>query len=131
MQAEQTEAHITEILKHEEAPLVSEESTPSSTDMEVDNVKGTDGGIEEDAGAKNDNKDEKESEENDDIVAKDSTAEHDETIYEITNEEVSSEFLSMKCEKLDLHSFVNSSEKHSFVDHIGVGFPKIKLTFQK
>lgn len=107
LQAEQTEALITEILKHEEAPHVSEESTPSSTDMEVDNVKGTDEGTEEDSGAKNDNKDEKESAENNDIVANDSTDEHDETIYEINNEEVSSEFPSMKCEKLDLHSFVN------------------------
>lgn len=87
-EAEQTEALITEILKHEEAPHVSEESTPSSTDMEVDNVKGTDEGTEEDAGAKNDNKDEKESAENNDIVANDSTDEHDETIYEINNEEV-------------------------------------------
>ena len=95
MKAEETEATIAEILKHEEAPLVYEESTPSSMDMKVDCVKGT----EEDVDAKNDNKDEEESEEKDDILAKNSTDEQDEMTAEITNGEVSSEFPSMKCEK--------------------------------
>ena len=95
MKAEETEATITEILKHEEAPLVYEESTPSSMDMKVDCVKGT----EEDVDAKNDNKDEEEGAEKDDIVAKNSTDKQDEMTAEITNEEVSSEFPSMKCEK--------------------------------
>ena len=94
MQAEETEAIITEILKHEEAPHVYEESTPSSMDMKVDCVKGT----EEDVDAKNDNKDE-EGAEKDDIVAKNSTDKQDEMTAEITNGEVSSEFPSMKCEK--------------------------------
>jgi hypothetical protein len=101
LQAEETEAIITEILKHEEAPHVYEESTPSSMDMKVDCIKGT----EEDADAKHDNKDEEENAEKDDIVAKNSTDKQDETTAEITNEEVSLEFPSMKCEKLDLYSF--------------------------
>ncbi|KAG2648309.1 microtubule-associated protein futsch-like isoform X1 [Panicum virgatum] len=81
-EAEETEAIITEILKHEEAPHVYEESTPSSMDMKVDCVKGT-----EDVDAKNDNKDE-ESEEKDDILAKNSTDEQDEMTAEITNGEL-------------------------------------------
>ncbi|RLM78582.1 hypothetical protein C2845_PM12G01710 [Panicum miliaceum] len=83
-EAEETEAIITEILKHEEAPHVYEESTPSSMDMKVDCIKGT----EEDADAKHDNKDEEESAEKDDIVAKNSTDKQDETTAEITNEEL-------------------------------------------
>ncbi|KAG2655774.1 uncharacterized protein LOC120713607 isoform X2 [Panicum virgatum] len=82
-EAEETEATITEMLKHEEAPLVYEESTPSSMDMKVDCVKGT----EEDVDAKNDNKDEEEGAEKDDIVAKNSTDKQDEMTAEITNEE--------------------------------------------
>jgi len=83
-EAEETEATITEMLKHEEAPLVYEESTPSSMDMKVDCVKGT----EEDVDAKNDNKDEEEGAEKDDIVAKNSTDKQDEMTAEITNEEL-------------------------------------------
>ncbi|RLN09687.1 hypothetical protein C2845_PM11G13720 [Panicum miliaceum] len=83
-EAGETEAIITEILKHEEAPHVYEESTPSSMDMKVDCVKGT----EEDADAENDNKDEEESAEKDDIVAKNSTDKQDEMTAEITNEEL-------------------------------------------
>ncbi|XP_062224166.1 uncharacterized protein LOC133922728 isoform X2 [Phragmites australis] len=87
-EAEQTEAVITEILKNERALHIFEESTPSITDMKVENVKGTDEGTEEDADAKNDNKDEQENAEKDGVVAKDSTDEHDDTADEITNEEL-------------------------------------------
>ncbi|CAN6247294.1 unnamed protein product [Urochloa humidicola] len=84
-EAEQTEMAITEILEHEEAPHVSEESTPSSMDMKADNVKGTHEVTEEDADAKNDNK--YETAEKNDIVATDSTNKQDETTDETTNEE--------------------------------------------
>ncbi|XP_062218102.1 uncharacterized protein LOC133918305 [Phragmites australis] len=86
--AEQTEADITEILRHEQAPHISEESTPSITYMKVENVKGTDEGAEEDADAKNDSKDEQQNAEKDKVVAKDSTDEKDETTDENTNDEL-------------------------------------------
>ncbi|CAN6237103.1 unnamed protein product [Urochloa humidicola] len=86
-EAEQTEAAINENLEHEEAPHVSEESTPSSMHMKVDSVKGTHEVTEEDADAKNDSKDEESTEKND-IVATDSTNEQDETTDEIKNEEL-------------------------------------------
>ncbi|CAN6242949.1 unnamed protein product [Urochloa humidicola] len=85
-EAEQTEAPITEILEHEEAPHVSGESTPSSMDMKADDVKGTHEVTEEDADAKNDNK--YESAEKNDIVAIDSTNKQDETTDETTNQEL-------------------------------------------
>ncbi|CAL5060475.1 unnamed protein product [Urochloa decumbens] len=84
--AEQTEVAISENLKHE-VPHVSEESTPSSMDMTVDNVKGTHEVTEEDADDKNDNKDEESAKKND-IVATYSTNEQDETTDEIKNEEL-------------------------------------------
>ncbi|CAL4971599.1 unnamed protein product [Urochloa decumbens] len=85
--AEQTEAAISENLEHEEVPHVSEESTPGSMDMKVDNVKGTHEVTEEDTDDKNDNKDEESAEKND-IVATDFTNEQDETADEIKNEEL-------------------------------------------
>ncbi|XP_025815798.1 titin-like isoform X2 [Panicum hallii] len=97
-EAEETEAIITEILKHEEAPHVYEESTPSSMDMKVDCIKGT----EEDADAKHDNKDEEENAEKDDIVAKNSTDKQDETTAEITNEELGPGLASSAQEASDL-----------------------------
>lgn len=102
MQAEQTET-----VSKQEVLHASEESAPISTDMKVDNVKRTDEGTEDSAEAKNDNKDVQESAEKDDIVAKDSTDEQEETTGEITNEEVSLEFPLMKCKKLNLCSFVH------------------------
>ncbi|KAJ1277754.1 hypothetical protein BS78_04G027400 [Paspalum vaginatum] len=84
VQAEQTEAFITEITKNEEALHISEESTPSIMYVKVESTQGTGEGTEED----DDAKDEQENDENDDTIAKISSDNQVKTTDEITNEEL-------------------------------------------
>ncbi|WVZ78003.1 hypothetical protein U9M48_025784 [Paspalum notatum var. saurae] len=86
VEAEQTEATITEITKNEEALHITEESTPRIMDVKVESTKGTGEGTEED----DDVKDEQENDDNDDIIAKFSSDNQLKTTDEITNEELES-----------------------------------------
>lgn len=104
VQAEQTEAMTTEMLKNEQTLHIAQESIPSVTDAKVENsmeieetteqedAPNNTGTLYTDADAEKYNEDEKENTEIDAAVAKTSTDEQDGTTDETINEEVSPKF---------------------------------------
>lgn len=137
VQAEQTEAVTTEMLKNEQTLHIAQESIPSITDAKVENsteieettaqedAPNNTGTLYTDADAEKYNEDEKENTEIDAAVAKTSTDEQDGTTDETINEEVSPKKLLAHYEKFR-HDLV--SLKTSMLDQINSKFKLLGLS---